>query len=391
MAGSRASELPAVSSAEGPELHTFAKVFREWLQSRHNDLAELLDPGSNFDVRVAKARELRGVLWTHDWGRYGWPAEMGGLGGTVLHRSVVIEELYKAGWTGPTVFEHTEIIAPTLAEYARPEFAATVVPEFLSGAGVWAQGFSEPEAGSDLASLRTRAEVDGDDLIVNGAKIWTTWAKYADWCLALVRTGTAEQRHRGLTAIAIDLRSPGIRVSPIKQGNGVEELAEVSFTDVRVPAHQLVGEIGAGWRVAMYLLARERGVTSWLRHCIARQHLADAAARTPAAFDRQLGDLVLSTAGVRAVSATLLAKAAAGEELGPVAAYAKLLWTRTEQAMFNFLREVDGEQIALPSPDPRDELLYQDYLFSRIVTIYGGSQQMQLMTVARHILGLGSG
>ncbi len=143
---------------------------------------------------------------------------MGGLGGTVLHRSVVIEELYKAGWTGPTVFEHTEIIAPTLVEYARPEFAARVVPEFLSGAGVWAQGFSEPEAGSDLASLRTRAEVDGDDLIVNGAKIWTTWAKYADWCLALVRTGTAEQRHRGLTAIALDLRSPGVRVSPDQAG-----------------------------------------------------------------------------------------------------------------------------------------------------------------------------
>ncbi len=110
---------------------------------------------------------------------------------------------------------------------------------------------------------------------------------------------------------------------------------------------------------------------------------------SPAAFDRQLGDLVLQTAGVRAVSATLLTKAAQGEELGPVAAYAKLLWTRTEQNVFNFLRDLDGEQVALPSPDPSGELLYQDYLFSRIVTIYGGSQQMQLMTVARHILGLG--
>jgi alkylation response protein AidB-like acyl-CoA dehydrogenase len=375
--------------ADVPALRAFVDDFSAWLAERRADLAELLDPGSDFDVRVAKSRELRHVLWTHDWGRYGWPADMGGLGGTVLHRSVVIEELYKAGWTGPTVFEHTEIIAPTLVEYARPEFAERVVPEFLSGAGVWAQGFSEPEAGSDLASLRTRAEVDGDDLVVNGAKIWTTWAKYADWCLALVRTGTAEQRHRGLTAIAIDLRSAGVRVSPIKQGNGIEELAEVSFTDVRVPLGQVIGEIGGGWRVAMYLLARERGVTSWLRHCSFRKHLAHGAAQAPAAFDRQLGDLVLQTAGVRAVSATLLAKAAQGEELGPVAAYAKLLWTRTEQNIFNFLRDLDGEQVALPSPDPSDELLYQDYMFSRILTIYGGSQQMQLMTVARHILGLG--
>lgn len=377
-------------SAEGPALDAFTTVFREWLAARRSELAELLDPGSDFDVRVAKGRELRSLLWTHDWGRYGWPADMGGLGGTVLHRAVVTEELYRAGWTGPTVFEHTEIIAPTLVEYARPEFAAQVVPEFLSGAGVWAQGFSEPEAGSDLASLRTRAEIDGDDLVVNGAKIWTTWAKYADWCLALVRTGTAEQRHRGLTAIALDVRSPGVRISPIKQGNGIEELAEVSFTDVRVPVSQIVGEVGGGWRVAMYLLARERGITSWLRHCGFRKHLADVAATAPPAFDRQLGDLVLQTAGVRAVSATLLAQAAAGQELGPVAAYAKLLWTRTEQAVFNLLRELDGERVALPGPDPSDELLYQDYLFSRIVTIYGGSQQMQLMTVARHILGLGS-
>jgi alkylation response protein AidB-like acyl-CoA dehydrogenase len=375
--------------ADVPALGTFARDFAGWLRERIGDLVAVLDPGSDFDVRVAKSRELRDLLWTHDWGRYGWPAAMGGLGGTVLHRAVVTEELYKAGWTGPTVFEHTEIIAPTLVEYARPEFAARVVPEFLSGAGVWAQGFSEPEAGSDLASLRTRAEVDGDDLVVNGAKIWTTWAKYADWCLALVRTGTAEQRHRGLTAIAIDLRSPGVRVSPIKQGNGIEELAEVSFTDVRVPAGQIIGEIGGGWRVAMYLLARERGVTSWLRHCSFRAHLAEVAAEVPASFDRQLGELVLQTAGVRAVSATLLTKAAHGEELGPVAAYAKLLWTRTEQHIFNFLRDLDGERVALPSPHPNDELLYQDYMFSRIVTIYGGSQQMQLMTVARHILGLG--
>ena len=192
-----------------------------------------------------------------------------------------------------------------------------MVPEFLSGADVWAQGFSEPEAGSDLASLRTRAEVDGDDLVVNGAKIWTTWAKYADWCLALVRTGTAEQRHRGLTAVAIDLRSPGVRVSPIKQGNGIEELAEVSFTDVRVPVSQIVGEIGGGWRVAMYLLARERGVTSWLRHCSFRERLAACSATAPAAFDRQLGDLVLQTAGIRAVAATLLTQAAPGKNSDP--------------------------------------------------------------------------
>jgi alkylation response protein AidB-like acyl-CoA dehydrogenase len=130
-----------------PALDVFAAGFREWLTTSRSELAELLDPGSDFDVRVVKARELRGLLWRSGWGRYGWAPEMGGLAGTVLHRAVVTEELYRAGWTGPTVFEHIEIIGPTLVQYAQPEFAALVVPEFISGAHVWAQGFSEPEAG----------------------------------------------------------------------------------------------------------------------------------------------------------------------------------------------------------------------------------------------------
>ena len=190
--------------------------------------------------------------------------------------------------------------------------------------------------------------------------------------------------------VAIDLHSPGVTVRPIKQGNGIEELAEVAFVDVRVPVEHVVGDIGGGWRTAMYLLARERGTLSWLRHVGMTARLRDALPAVPADFDRQLGDLIVQSAGVRATAATLLAQDAAGETLGPVSAYNKLLWTRTEQNVFNFLRDLDGTRVALPGENAADELLYQDYLFSRIVTIYGGSQQMQLMTVARHILGLGS-
>lgn len=367
----------------------FAQRFRAWLADHDDQVRPLLAPGSDFDERVAAARRLRRLLWDTGWARYGWPAPVGGHGGTSLHRAVVTEELFRAGWTGPTVFEHLEIIAPTLVAHARPELAAEVIPDFLSGDQAWSQGFSEPEAGSDLASLRTRAELDGDELVVNGAKIWTTWAKYADWCLALVRTGTAEQRHRGLTMVALRLHSPGVVVRPLLQGNGIEELAEVSFTDVRVPVTQVIGDIGAGWRVALYLLARERGTLSWLRHCGYRERISEAAASLPADFDRQLGDLVVQTAGVRAAAATLITRDGAGEELGPVAAYNKLLMTRAEQDLFNLLRDARGSVLAAPGPSADDELLRQEYLFSRIVTIYGGSRQMQLMTIARHILGLG--
>src|SRR4051812_48799812 len=381
---------PIAAPAPSAPLAEFAAAFDEWLSTAEDDVRPLLDVGADFDTRVGAARDLRRLLWEQEWGRYGWPDLVGGRGGTSLHRAVVNEQLFRRGWTGPTVFEHVEIIAPTLVAHAAPDFAAEVVPTFLDGSRSWAQGFSEPEAGSDLASLRTRAAVDGEELVVNGAKIWTTWAKYAHWCLALVRTGTAEERHRGLTMVAIDLTSPGIQVNPIQQGNGIEELAEVAFEDVRVPLGNVIGEIGGGWRVAMYLLARERGTLAWLRHGLLRQRLAEVGASAGPDVDRQLGALVLQTAGVRASAATLLAREARGDDLGPLSAYSKLLMTRTEQSLYDFLRDVDGTPVAHPGSEAAEVLLQQDYHFSRIVTVYGGSQQMQLITVAKHILGLGN-
>jgi alkylation response protein AidB-like acyl-CoA dehydrogenase len=379
---------PVTAPAPSAPLAEFAAAFDDWLDTHDDDVRPLLDVGADFDLRVQAARDLRRLLWDAEWGRYGWPELVGGRGGTSLHRAVVNERLFRRGWTGPIVFEHVEIIAPTLVAHGTPEFAAEVVPTFLDGSRSWAQGFSEPEAGSDLASLRTRGVVDGTELVITGTKIWTTWAKYAHWCLALVRTGTAEERHRGLTMVAIDLTSPGVQVSPIKQGNGIEELAEVAFEDVRVPLSNVVGEVGAGWRVAMYLLARERGTLAWLRHGLLRQRLAEVAESTGPDLDRQLGALVLQTAGVRASAATLLAREARGEELGPLAAYSKLLMTRTEQSLYDFLRDVDGTPIAHPGNDAAEVLLQQDYHFSRIVTVYGGSRQMQLNTVATQLLGL---
>jgi alkylation response protein AidB-like acyl-CoA dehydrogenase len=368
---------------------SLAAEFRDWLAANEGRLAPLFVPTAGYDARVESARALRALLVAEGWGRIGWPVEFGGLGGTIVHRALIYEELFRAGWTGPTIFEHLEIIAPTLVRFGAPGFVASVLPRFLDGSWAWAQGFSEPEAGSDLASLRTRAVSDGDHLVINGAKIWTTWAKWARWCLALVRTGTPEERHRGLSMVAIDLRSPGVTVRPIRQANGNDELAEVTFVDVSVPVTQLVGPPGLGWRVAMFLLAHERGTLSWLRHCAMRQRLVEAVPAMPVDLDRQVGDVALQIAGVRAVAAALLGRAAAGQRLGPEAAFNKLLMTRTEQALFNLLRDGEGARLALPADDPEEALLQQEYLFSRIVTVYGGSQQMQLITVAKHILGLG--
>jgi alkylation response protein AidB-like acyl-CoA dehydrogenase len=162
----------------------------------------------------------------------------------------------------------------------------------------------------------------------------------------------------------------------------------VAFQEVVAPAGQVVGEVDGGWAVAMYLLARERGTLSWLKQGGLRQRLAASAVRMGPEHDRELGDVVLQVAGVRAAAAQLLTRAAAGEALGAEAAFNKLLMTRTEQNLYNLVRSADGVRTALPGEDTEEVLLQQDYLFSRIVTIYGGSQQMQLSTVARHVLGL---
>ncbi|SEO49491.1 acyl-CoA dehydrogenase family protein [Trujillonella endophytica] len=382
---------PGPGDLSQEDLAGFADRFRDWIAAFSAELAPLLTVHSDYDTRVRDARAMRRLLCEHGWGRAGWPEAVGGLGGSILHRAVVTEELFRAGWTGPTVFEHLEIVAPTLVRFAEPDFAAAVLPSFLDGSRAWSQGFSEPEAGSDLAALRTRAVRDGEDYVVDGAKIWTSWSKWADWCLALVRTGTPEERHRGLTMIAIDLSSPGVEVRPIRQANGTDELAEVYFTDVRVPAGQVIGEVGRGWAVAMFLLAHERGTLSWLRHCAFRQWLTPSTKIMREDADRQLGDVVLQLAGVRAAAVELMQRAAAGAQLGPEAAFNKLLMTRTEQNLFNLLRETDGARIALPADTPEEVLQQQEYLFSRIVTVYGGTQQMQLITVARHILGLHDG
>ena len=144
------------------------------------------------------------------------------------------EALARHGVQGMALFEHLEVLAPTLAALGPPDLVAELLPEFLSGRQLWAQGFSEPDAGSDLASLRTTAVLDGDEYVIDGAKIWTSWARYGTWCLLLARTGDAASRHRGLTAFVVDLHAPGVEVRAIEQANGTDELAEVHFDDVRV-------------------------------------------------------------------------------------------------------------------------------------------------------------
>lgn len=374
------------------DLGDFAEAFRHWLINNWASLEPLMQPRPDYDERVASARQMRRKLFDAGWGRYGWPSRVGGLGGSILHRGIVHEELTRRGWPGPANFEHLEIIAPILVNHADPAFMANVFPAFLSGEEAWAQGFSEPAAGSDLASLRTTARLAESDaephLIVTGRKLWTSWAAWARRAIVLVRTGTPEERHRGLTLLAVDLTQPGIEVRRIRQANGTDELAEVTFDDVRVPLQHVIGGIGGGWGVAMNLLSYERGTLAWSRHCHFLARLGQGIAASEPGDERDLGRMFVDLLGLRAVAASASIREAAGEQVGPEAAFTKLLMTRSEQDLYNLLSRIHGAEAAARPRSADDELFFQEYLFSKIVTVYGGSREMQLITIARRLLGL---
>ncbi len=366
---------------------TYAGSIEAWLAKEPACLRAVRAPIPWYEQRVEAMRGLMGALFEEGWSRYGWPEHVGGLGGTIFHRAAMWEALARHGVPGMALFEHLEILAPTLVAKGPTPLVATTLPQFLAGQELWAQGFSEPDAGSDLASIRTTARRTADGYLVNGRKIWTSWARYATWCLVLARTGAPDSRHRGLTALVVDLRSPGVEVRPIEQANGTDELAEITFDDVHVPADRVVGDLDGGWQVAMHILSHERGTFAWFRHCFLYQHLVASLADASANEDSALGAALLDLAAVTATSHAGLHAHAEDLPLGPRAAYPKLLLCAAEQSVYDWILATDPD-LVLDATSEECRVRRQEYLFSRIVTVYGGSQQMQLETIAKQILRL---
>jgi alkylation response protein AidB-like acyl-CoA dehydrogenase len=375
------------TSGQLRDLATYAAELEGWLDGEPAELTAVRAPIPDYPARVDAMAALMSALYEAGWSRHGWPAELGGLGGTILHRAAMWEALARRGVRGMALFEHLEILAPTLVLHGPRAFVARALPAFLAGRELWCQGFSEPDAGSDLASLRTTATATDDGYVVNGRKIWTSWARYARWCLLLARTGTAESRHRGLTAFVVDLRAPGVSVSAIEQANGTDELAEVTFDDVLVGDDRVVGEIDGGWAVAVHILSHERGTFAWFRHCFLYQQLLECARRDGGSDDRGLGDALLDLASVTAAGYAGVVAHAAEDPLGPRAAFTKLLLCASEQSVQDRAYASDAD-LAVAVQEPETAMDRQEYLFSRIVTVYGGSQQMQLDTIAKQILRL---
>src|SRR3954447_16957024 len=271
-----------------------------WALEHAAELAELssVEP-TTMAGAIERDGRLMGLLYDAGFLRWGWPVEVGGLGGPVLLRGVVYEELTRLHLPIPEHLLVLETLGPAMVEFA-PTLAAEMLPAFQSGKEIWCQGFSEPEAGSDLAALRCTARREGDEYVINGQKTWASFGASSNRCALLARSGDQESRHRGLTMLLVDQDLPGVTSRPIRFAGGRAECAELFFDDVRVPARRLIGEEGKGWSVAMFLLQYERGMYGWTRQAWLHGRLDRLAASLresgvrDVAVERRLGEAYLA-------------------------------------------------------------------------------------------------
>jgi alkylation response protein AidB-like acyl-CoA dehydrogenase len=340
---------------------------------------------------MAETGAMIGELYTAGVGRYGFPVEAGGLGGDVRHCAILFDELSAAGLPATGQYGLLTTLGAPVVRFA-PVLAAQYLPEFLAGKAWWGQGFSEPEAGSDLAALRCRATPTADGYRLSGQKLWTSHGATATRLVCLVRTGTQESRHRGLTMVMVDADAPGVTVRPVLLASGRAELAECFFDDVHVAPGRLVGAEGEGWAVAMFLLQYERAVYAWQRASALMQRLrllASEVGSTPEA-DRVLGTVYLDLIALRARSVVTIRRLAAGQTVGPEASADKILLGVAEQGVMNAARTLLGPAFA--AGDAGEVARWrEEWWFSRTTTIYGGSAEVQRGILADRVLNLPKG
>ncbi|HEY8059616.1 MAG TPA: acyl-CoA dehydrogenase family protein, partial [Acidimicrobiales bacterium] len=255
------------------ELDEFRTSLDAWLDENAEALAPDFEGSGTLDQQVAQLDKVKRHAFDAGWLRWGWPERVGGLSGSPLLRGYLGEALTARDLIEPGLYSMIEVLVPTMVDYAPPELAAQMVPKMLRGDETWCQGFSEPGTGSNLGSLSCRATADGDTWRVSGQKVWTSLAQYSQRCVLLTRTGTPESAHRGITALFVDMDSPGITVRPIETLHGVAEFAEVFFDDVVVPVDRTIGEVGGGWAVAMDLLPYERSTALWHRGALMHRRM----------------------------------------------------------------------------------------------------------------------
>jgi alkylation response protein AidB-like acyl-CoA dehydrogenase len=354
-------------------------------------LPPYVDHGTT-DQLLDHQRRVQRLLFDQGWMRWGWPESVGGLGGTPLFRSVLGEELTSRALVHSAAFSMPEVLGPAVVRFAAPEIASVAVPRMLRGDELWCQGFSEPDAGSDLGSLRTRATRQGDDWVITGQKLWTSWAHHATRCIVLARTEPTPGS-RGITAFLVDMDTPGIDVRPLQTMADVDEFCETFFDEVRVPAARMMGKPGEGWAVAQYVLACERGPIFWQRGAWLLHHLSEIAryADPDDTYSMHLlGEAYADVYSFRARSRLTQRRIADGNLQGAQSSIDKILIATADQSVFGTAKIILSGLVELDD-GPTADRYRKEWLYSRAASIYGGTSEIQRDIVAGQILNLPRG
>ncbi len=380
-----------MNPARAGDLTRFRRDLDDWLEAEAAALAPRFEGAGSLDQQMDQLAKVKRLAYDAGWMRAGWPERVGGLGGTTLTRAYLGEALTARDLVEPGLYSMTEVLAPTMIDYADPDLAAAMVPALLRGDETWCQGFSEPDTGSNLAALACRADRTDDGWRVNGQKVWTSLAQYADRCVLLTRTGSVESAHRGITALFVDMDSPGITVRPIGTMHGSPEFSELFLDDVLVPFARTLGDEGGGWAVAMDLLPYERSTSLWHRAAFLHRRLQELLeAAPPGSLDpARLGEVTQLLYAFRARSRATQHRMAAGDRLGPETSVDKVLLATVEQAVFDLVADALAPEVTV-GDDPVSGRWRTEYLYSRAASIYGGSAEIQRNIIARRLLDLGA-
>jgi alkylation response protein AidB-like acyl-CoA dehydrogenase len=386
---------------DSPSEAAFRAEVRAWLGDHlTGDFAALGSGGgpadeTGWDVRI----EWERLLGRDRWVGVSWPVEYGGRGADVAQQIVFNEEYARANAPARTSFFGEGLFAPTLIQFGTDEQKQRFLPKIQAVEELWCQGFSEPNAGSDLANVQTRAVLDGDEWVITGQKVWTTLAHRADWCFLVCRTDPESTSHHGLSYLLCPMHQDGVEVRPLRQITGSSEFNEVFFDGARTAKENVLGPVGEGWKVAMATLGFERG-TAFLSQQLAFDHelahLIDVArkngARDDVAVRDELADSYARLQVMRYNGLRMLTNLVQRGSLGPEASIGKLFWTTWHRDFGETAMKVLGTD-ALQILDDRNgaydlDELHQTFMASRAETIYAGSSEIQRNIIGERVLGL---
>ncbi len=384
-----------------PEQIAFRQEVREWIQSAMpKDLRAKADVDGNFDN--AEVMQWHKVLAKKGWVAPHWPEQFGGPGWDATKRFIFSEEIELSGAPALSPFG-LAMVGPLIMQFGSDWQKERFLPKILAGEEVWCQGYSEPNAGSDLASLATSATQDGDHYILNGQKTWTTYAQYADWIFVLARTNPDVKKQAGISFFLVDMKSDGVTAKPFLTTGNTPAFCETWFENVRVPAKQLVGEPNMGWTYAKALLGHERtlvaavGISTRailrIKRIAAETSEAGRSLLDHPGFRAKIARLEMKLESLRMANYRALASAQLGHAPGPEASILKLRGTEIQQECFDLMMEVMGENSLAWFNEPgvippRQQWVASTFNYVRAASIYAGSNEIQKNIIAKLILGL---